>query len=91
MKENIYSRLTNLSLFFLLFNNEFYFTGNKGDAMLFNTNITHRLNRKQNARIRDTITIYFTPGQHISNIFKNNEKIKKIKPNIQNLFKYKEN
>ena len=68
-------------------NKEFYFTGNKGDAMLFNTNLTHRLNRKQNATIRDTITIYFTPGQHISNIFKNNEKIKKIKPNIQNLFK----
>ena len=69
-------------------NNEFCFTGNKGDAMLFNTNLTHRLNRKQNARIRDSITIYFTPGQYVSNIFKNKEKIKKIKHNIQNLLKF---
>jgi hypothetical protein len=37
--------------------------GEAGDAMLFDTNIIHRLRRKAGAAVRDSITYYYTPGQ----------------------------
>ena len=51
--------------------------GKAGEAMLFDTNIQHRLNRQKNASLRDTITLYFTPGQHLRKIFKENKNISK--------------
>jgi hypothetical protein len=40
-------------------------TGEAGDAMLFDTNIIHRLRRKSKAAIRDSVTYYYTPGQNL--------------------------
>ncbi len=37
--------------------------GAAGEAMLFDTNILHRLSRRPEARVRDSITYYYTPGQ----------------------------
>lgn len=39
--------------------------GAAGDAMLFDTNLIHRLRRKAGARVRDSITYYYTPGQSL--------------------------
>lgn len=39
--------------------------GAAGDAMLFDTNVIHRLRRKAGARVRDSITYYYTPGQSL--------------------------
>lgn len=39
--------------------------GVAGDAMIFDTNLIHRLRRKPTARVRDTITFYYTPGQSL--------------------------
>ena len=33
--------------------------------MLFDTNLVHRLTRRANARVRDTVTFYYTPGQSL--------------------------
>jgi len=40
-------------------------TGKAGEAMMFDTNTIHRLRRKITAKIRDTITFYYTPGQSL--------------------------
>ena len=53
--------------------NEVKWFGNEGDAMIFDTNIIHRLNRQAAAQIRDTMTFYFTPGQALRNIYSNKE------------------
>ncbi len=37
--------------------------GHAGDAMLFDTNLIHRLRRKGGAAVRDSVTYYYTPGQ----------------------------
>ncbi len=51
-------------------NNEIKFIGNyKGRAIIFNTNIIHRLNRNAKSNIRDTLTINFTPGQYLKKIY----------------------
>ncbi len=39
--------------------------GLAGEAMLFDTNLIHRLTRKPTAAIRDSITFYYTPGQSL--------------------------
>ncbi len=39
--------------------------GAAGDAMLFDTNVIHRLRRKAGAAVRDSITYYYTPGQSL--------------------------
>jgi len=39
--------------------------GSAGDAYLFDTNLIHRLCRNKEARIRDSFTLYFTPGQEL--------------------------
>lgn len=39
--------------------------GSAGDAMLFDTNVIHRLRRKNGARVRDSVTYYYTPGQSL--------------------------
>jgi hypothetical protein len=39
--------------------------GAAGDAMLFDTNVIHRLRRKAGASVRDSITYYYTPGQSL--------------------------
>ena len=52
------------------------FLANEGDAILFDTNIIHRLNRQPLAAVRDSITFYFTPGQSLKKIFKNNLSLK---------------
>lgn len=39
--------------------------GRAGEAMLFDTNLVHRLRRKPTAGIRDSITYYYTPGQSL--------------------------
>ena len=69
--------------------NEKFFIGNQGDAVLFNTNLTHRLNRKESAKIRDSITIYFTPGQHVHDKFLDKKNIFKLKTSIQKHIKIK--
>lgn len=38
--------------------------GKAGSAMLFDTNLIHRLRRKPASKVRDTITFYYTPGQN---------------------------
>jgi ectoine hydroxylase-related dioxygenase (phytanoyl-CoA dioxygenase family) len=43
----------------------FEWYGAAGDAMLFDTNVIHRLRRKAGARVRDSITYYYTPGQSL--------------------------
>ena len=42
--------------------------GKAGSAMLFDTNLIHRLRRKSKARLRDSITFYYTPGQNTINL-----------------------
>jgi ectoine hydroxylase-related dioxygenase (phytanoyl-CoA dioxygenase family) len=37
--------------------------GEMGEAMLFDTNIIHRLRRKRTATPRYSLTYYYTPGQ----------------------------
>jgi ectoine hydroxylase-related dioxygenase (phytanoyl-CoA dioxygenase family) len=50
--------------------NEVKFLGNeKGRAIIFDTNVTHRLNRSLKSNTRDTITINFTPGQYLKKIY----------------------
>ncbi|HZN87194.1 MAG TPA: phytanoyl-CoA dioxygenase family protein [Burkholderiales bacterium] len=39
--------------------------GAAGEAMLFDTNVIHRLRRKAGAAVRDSITYYYTPGQSL--------------------------
>jgi hypothetical protein len=54
----------------ILKDNEIRFLGDdKGRALIFDTNITHRLNRNSKSNIRDTMTINFTPGQYLKNIY----------------------
>ena len=38
--------------------------GKAGTAMLFDTNLIHRLRRKVTGSVRDTVTFYYTPGQN---------------------------
>lgn len=42
--------------------------GAAGEAMLFDTNVIHRLRRKATARVRDSVTFYYTPGQALSRL-----------------------
>lgn len=42
--------------------------GRAGEAMLFDTNLIHKLTRKTSARVRDTVTFYFTPGQALAEL-----------------------
>ena len=50
--------------------NEVKFLGNdRGHAIIFNTNIIHRLNRNSKSNVRDTMTINFTPGQYLKKIY----------------------
>ena len=42
--------------------------GSAGEAMMFDTNIIHRLRRKALGRVRDSVTFYYTPGQHLRKI-----------------------
>lgn len=42
--------------------------GMAGEAMLFDTNVIHRLRRKGTARVRDSVTFYYTPGQALSRL-----------------------
>ena len=42
--------------------------GRAGEAYLFDTNLIHRLRRKENAHLRDSFTVYFTPGQELRKI-----------------------
>ena len=42
--------------------------GNAGDAQLFDTNLIHRLRRKLNSAVRDTVTFYYTPGQAMTRL-----------------------
>ena len=46
----------------------------KGHAMIFDTNITHRLNRQVTSSLRNSLTLYFTPGQSLRKIFSGNYK-----------------
>lgn len=43
----------------------FEWYGAAGEGMLFDTNVIHRLRRKAGARVRDSITYYYTPGQSL--------------------------
>lgn len=54
--------------------------GKEGDAYLFDTNIIHRLRRKKSANIRDSFTVYYTPGQELRYLDLNS-KLKKINNN----------
>ena len=51
--------------------------GKAGEAMMFDTNIIHRLRRKNLGRTRDSVTFYYTPGQQLRNIKINNILISK--------------
>ena len=42
--------------------------GKAGEAMMFDTNIIHRLRRKALGRVRDSVTFYYTPGQQLRKI-----------------------
>jgi len=42
--------------------------GKAGEAMMFDTNTIHRLRRKITAKVRDTITFYYTPGQSLRHL-----------------------
>ena len=42
--------------------------GKAGDAMMFDTNIIHRLRRSPKGRVRDSLTLYYTPGQYLNKI-----------------------
>lgn len=56
--------------------NEIKWIAEAGSAMLFDTNIIHRLNRKLESSIRDSFTFYFTIGQHLHKIIDNKDLIK---------------
>ena len=60
--------------------------GSKGQAMLFDTNITHRLNRQETALERYSITLYFTPGQSLRKISKKNLNLNNIDKKISKIF-----
>jgi hypothetical protein len=49
--------------------------GKAGEAMIFDTNIVHRLRRKALGNVRDSITFYYTPGQHLRKIKFNDDLI----------------
>ena len=63
------------------------FLANKGAHFLFDTNLIHKLNRSENAKIRDTLTIYFKPGEYSRNFFYDIENIAKLNSNLRNLIK----
>jgi len=42
--------------------------GKAGEAYLFDTNLIHRLCRKPEAKLRDSFTCYFTPGQELRDL-----------------------
>jgi Phytanoyl-CoA dioxygenase (PhyH) len=42
--------------------------GAAGTAMIFDTNVLHRLRRKPTATVRDSITYYYTPGQELRSL-----------------------
>ena len=42
--------------------------GKAGEAMMFDTNIIHRLRRKVNGSVRDSVTFYITPGLFLRKI-----------------------
>ena len=76
IKDNEIKNLKNITINWL---------GKKGSAMLFDTNLIHKLNRNNNATIRDSITLYFTPGQHRRILtFKN---FNLLNPSIKNIIK----
>jgi hypothetical protein len=39
--------------------------GAAGTTLVFDTNCAHRLRRKPTARVRDSVTFYYTPGQEL--------------------------
>tara|TARA_B100000963_G_scaffold187057_1_gene162758 strand:+ start:46167 stop:46979 length:813 start_codon:yes stop_codon:yes gene_type:complete len=49
--------------------NQIKILGKKGTGILFDTNVIHRLNRLKSSKVRDTITLNFTPGQYLKKIY----------------------
>lgn len=46
-----------------------FLSNEKGRAIIFDTNVIHRLNRNAKSNIRDTMTINFTAGQYLKQIY----------------------
>lgn len=60
--------------------------GEAGTAMLFDTNLIHRLRRRAGARMRDSVTFYYTPGQTLRHIEVRQTQVKGLSPLAQALF-----
>lgn len=58
--------------------------GKAGEAMMFDTNLIHRLRRKANGSVRDSVTFYITPGLFLRKLEVND---KGLKNNIRRYFK----
>ena len=61
------------------------FLANKGESFLFDTNLIHKLNRNNKAKVRDTLTIYFKPVEFSRNFFSQKKNILRLNSNVRNL------
>ena len=60
--------------------------GRAGDAMLFDTNLIHRLRRKPGAAVRDSVTFYYTPGQALYALGHDPEVLERLAPAQRAIF-----
>ena len=60
--------------------------GTAGTTLIFDTNCIHRLRRKATARVRDTVTFYYTPGQELRQVEVDAEAIQRLPAQAQALF-----
>lgn len=60
--------------------------GMAGEAMLFDTNLIHRLRRKPTANTRDSITFYYTPGQALAHLALDRDALRDLPEEARTIF-----
>ena len=60
--------------------------GPAGTAMIFDTNLIHRLRRKETASVRDSVTFYYTPGQELRKLEVDPEVVATLPVSARSLF-----
>jgi len=61
--------------------------GKAGDAMLFDTNLIHRIKRRDNGIQRYSVTFYYTPGQELRELDYDNSNIESLEQKYSELLK----
>lgn len=61
--------------------------GPAGLAMVFDTNLIHRLRRKSTGVVRDSVTFYYTPGQELRVLDVDAGDLARLNPPAQELFR----